>query len=436
MVQAFEGEARARGAAVVWGQAREGDTPLQLWARVLRAWVATRSLERVREQLGSDAAVIAQLVPDLGLFWPPVPAQQKPAQAPARLCEVVAGLFEQAATERPLVVVLDDLHWADERSLRVLQLLTRRLAYAPLLVVGIYRDGDVTGKQHVRAALTALIAEPTSCRIQLEGFPKAADLRSNLFQLPPDISEFTGRGAEAAQVRDLLDRDAGQHSTAVVISAIAGKGGVGKTTLAIHVAHQVRHRFPDGQLYVDLRGADAQPLDPAHVLAGFLHTLGVEPSALPDGLEQRAGLYRARLNNLRVLVVLDNAADEAGVRPLLPGSAGCAVLVTSRRRLAGLEGATTIDLDVMDPDQAIELLAKIAGPERVAAEPEAAMEVVRLCGCLPLAVRIAGARLAAKRHWRLASYEARLRDERTRLTELRVGDREVRQLRPQLQGVE
>lgn len=246
--------------------------------------------------------------------------------------------------------------------------------------------------------------------------------RDDLSQLPPDLVDFTGREAQSAQVRDLLE----WQPTAVVISAIAGKGGVGKTTLAIHVAYQVRHRFPDGQLYVNLRGAEAQALEPADVLAEFLRSLGVQPTAIPDGLAERAGLYRARLSDRRILVVLDNAADEAQVRPLLPGSPGCAVLVTSRRRLAGLEGAATVDLDVMEPDQAIELLGKVAGSERVAAEPEAASMLAHLCGYLPLAVRIAGARLAARRHRRLAGYATRLQDERRRLGELRAGDLEVR----------
>lgn len=249
---------------------------------------------------------------------------------------------------------------------------------------------------------------------------------ADLFQLPPGLVDFTGREEQSAQVRDLLESGVEERVTAVVVSAIAGKGGVGKTTLAIHVAHQVRAWFPDGQLYVNLRGAEAQSLDPADVLAEFLRNLGVAPTAVPDGLAVRARLYRARLSGRRVLVVLDNAADEAQVRPLLPGDPGCAVLVTSRSRLAGLEGAITVDLDVLEPGEAVELLGKVAGPERVAGEPEATAELARVCGYLPLAVRIVGARLAAKPHWRLAAYAGRRRDERKRLGELRVGDLEVR----------
>jgi tetratricopeptide (TPR) repeat protein len=157
-----------------------------------------------------------------------------------------------------------------------------------------------------------------------------------------------------------------------------------------------------------------------------LRSLGVAPTAIPDGLEERARLYRARLSGRHVLVVLDNAVDEAQVRPLLPGDAGCAVLVTSRNRLLGLEGAKTVDLDVLEPHEAIELISKVVGARRVTAEPQAAEELAHLCGYLPLAVRIAGARLAAKPHWTLAVYVARLRDECKRLEELRAGDLEVR----------
>jgi DNA-binding SARP family transcriptional activator len=241
-------------------------------------------------------------------------------------------------------------------------------------------------------------------------------------QLPPDIDDFTGHEDAAAQVQQLLTRE---HSTAIVISAITGMAGVGKTALGVHVAHRLRWRFPGGQLYADLRGAEAQPLDPAAVLAGFMGALGVAGPAVPGRLEDRTRLFRTQLAGRRVLVVLDNAASEAQVRPLLPSSRGCAVLLTSRARLGGLEAAHPLTLDLFEADRAVELLAKLAGPARVAAEPEAAMEVVRLCGLLPLAVRIAGARLAARPHWRLARLAARLRDGR-RLDELRIGDLDVR----------
>ena len=242
-------------------------------------------------------------------------------------------------------------------------------------------------------------------------------------QLPPDVDDFTGRQAAIAHVQGLLARE---QATAIVISAIAGKAGVGKTALAVRVAHRLRPRFADGQLYVNLRGAEAQALEPADVLAGFLRALGVEGAVIPDGLEERVRLYRSQLADRRVLVLLDNAASEAQVRPLLPASPGCAVLVTSRARLSGLEAVHPVTLDVLEADQAVELLARLAGPGRVAAEPEAAATIVRLCGRLPLAVRIAGARLADRPQWRLALLNERLADEHRRLDELATGDLEVR----------
>jgi DNA-binding SARP family transcriptional activator/tetratricopeptide (TPR) repeat protein len=242
-------------------------------------------------------------------------------------------------------------------------------------------------------------------------------------QLPPDIDDFTGRNDAVAQVQQLLK---GERATAIVISAIAGKAGVGKTALAMRVAHRLRPHFPDGQLYVNLRGAEAQALDPAEVLAGFLRALGLEGTVIGERLEDRVRQFRAQLADRRVLVVLDNAASEAQVRPLLPASHGCAALVTSRASLSGLEAAHPLTLDVLDSDQAVALLARLAGPDRVAAEPHAAQQIVRLCGWLPLAVRIAGARLASRPHWRLALLAGRLADERRRLDELVTGDLEVR----------
>lgn len=244
-------------------------------------------------------------------------------------------------------------------------------------------------------------------------------------QLPADIADFTGRDAQLATLRRHLTADPGRPGP-VLVSAIAGKGGVGKTSLAVHLAHQLRDEFPDGQLYVNLHGAGAHPLDPAEVQARFLRALGARPSAVPDDADERAASYRSWLAGRRMLILLDNAAGEAQVRPLLPGTADCAVLVTSRARLVGLDGARLVDLDILEPEPAVELLAKVAGPARVAAEPAAAEEIVRLCGWLPLAVRVAGARLGARRHWRLARLATDLADEHRRLDVLRSGDLEVR----------
>lgn len=241
-------------------------------------------------------------------------------------------------------------------------------------------------------------------------------------QLPADITDFTGRRAQLATVAHLA---AAADRVATVLVAITGKAGVGKTTLAVRAAHRLRVQYPDGQLFVDLRGR-AHPLAPVDVLARFLRSLGVDRMAIPDDAEERAALYRSRLADRRVLIVLDNAECEAQLRPLLPGTPGCAVLITSRTRLAGLTGARLVDLDIFEADQAVELLARLAGPRRVATEPAAATEIVRLCGLLPLALRIAGARLGSRRHWPLSRFETDLADEQHRLDKLRLGDLDVR----------
>ncbi|MET7719191.1 NB-ARC domain-containing protein, partial [Streptomyces sp. NPDC005407] len=207
----------------------------------------------------------------------------------------------------------------------------------------------------------------------------------------------------------------------MAVCAVRGLGGVGKTTLAVHAAHAARAHYPDGQLYVDLLGAGPRPADPADVLGTFLRALGTPPTALPERLEERAALYRSTLAERRVLVVLDNACNTAQIRPLLPGAPGCAVLITSRTYLADLEGAHLLDLDVMSPDEALTLFTRIIGEERAHSEPEACREVVAACGLLPLALRIAAARLAARPTWTVAALAARLADERRRLHELRAG---------------
>lgn len=243
-------------------------------------------------------------------------------------------------------------------------------------------------------------------------------------QLPLPPTDFTGRDRELASLHAMLS---GGTPGVMVVSAIAGKPGVGKSALAVRFAHQVASRFPDGQLYVDLRGAaQAERLDPAEVLGQFLRALGLPGRDLPDGTAERAGLFRSRLSGQRVLVLLDNAFDEEQVRPLMPGSPGCFVLVTSRRPLAGLNASSALMLDVLDEGEAIELLSRLAGVGRIGAEPEEAAELARLCGRLPLAVRIVGARLRTRPQWRLADVRRRLAGEHRRLAELKLGDLDVR----------
>jgi DNA-binding SARP family transcriptional activator len=243
-------------------------------------------------------------------------------------------------------------------------------------------------------------------------------------QLPADLGDFTGRADQVMLLTELAGR-AGQHPGVVPVCVVTGPGGIGKTALAVHVAHQLAQAFPGGPLHASLQGATSA-VNPGDVLARFLRDLGVPDSAIPADEAGRAARYRSVLAGRRVLVVLDDAQNAAQVRSLLPGSATCAVIITSRRTLADLAGAVPLGLDVLDPDEARALFTRIAGPERVAAEPDAAQLVLGYCAGLPLAIRIAAARLASRPAWSIAFLAARLSDECGRLGELAAGDLAVR----------
>ncbi len=251
-------------------------------------------------------------------------------------------------------------------------------------------------------------------------------------QLPACTAHFAGRSAELAALTGLLDSAGAQlagggSAGAVVISAVGGMAGVGKTALALRWAHQVAGRFPDGQLYVNLRGFDlgGVPVAPGEAVRGFLDAFAVEPARIPVDLEAQASLYRSVLAGRRVLVVLDNARDAGQVRPLLPGSATCLVLVTSRSQLPGLvaaEGARSLPLGLLPVAEARELLARHVGSQRAAAEPQAIDELTGLCAGLPLALSTVAARAAARPAFPLAVLAAELRDVRGRLDALDAGD--------------
>ncbi|TDD73819.1 AfsR family transcriptional regulator, partial [Actinomadura darangshiensis] len=245
-------------------------------------------------------------------------------------------------------------------------------------------------------------------------------------QLPRAIPDFTGRADEAALIATSLANPPGGQPRTMTVTTVAGMGGVGKSTLAVHAAHLLTDAFPGGQLYAELHGDTDTPAEPAEVLDRFLRALGVSGSGVPAGLAERMSLFRSRLAGRKVLIVLDGAVGEEQVRPLLPGTPDAAVLVTSRNRLTGLEGATLLDLEVLSPPEAVELLARVIGPQRVAAEPADAVEIARLCGHVPLAMRIAVGRLVGRSYWTLAHLAELLRDERGRLDELIVGDLAVR----------
>ncbi|HVK23840.1 MAG TPA: BTAD domain-containing putative transcriptional regulator [Actinokineospora sp.] len=253
----------------------------------------------------------------------------------------------------------------------------------------------------------------------------AAERGVRPFQLPADIADFTGRTEQIDAIQRRLV--AGDNQRAVRVVMVTGSPGVGKSALAVHIGHRmIDEHFPDGQLYANLGGTTSEHACPTEVLGRFLRALGLPGAAIPEHAEERAELYRHLLSRKRMLVVLDDADASVQLRLLLPGSNSCAVIVTSRGRPRGLPGAWVTTIDVMDDPAALELLGKVVGEERVAAEPDAAGTLVRLVGGLPLALRVVAARLAGRPHWTLSGMVGRLADERSRLDELAHGEMIVR----------
>nr|WP_237522280.1 BTAD domain-containing putative transcriptional regulator [Streptomyces sp. SID1328] len=242
--------------------------------------------------------------------------------------------------------------------------------------------------------------------------------------LPYDLTDFTGRDHKLRLLLDKADESDGEGTR---IIAVDGMGGSGKTTLAVRAAHRLADRYPDGQLFVDLRGftPGERPLRPEVALEGLLRALGVPDERLPEGTEERTALWRGMVARKRVLILLDNAADPGQVVPLLPASSGCLVLITSRGRLVDLDGVDWIGLGMLAPEESVTLLAETLGAERAAAEPGAVAELAELCGRLPLALRIAAARLRNRPRWTVAHLVERLSHETRRLDELSTGRRSV-----------
>lgn len=239
--------------------------------------------------------------------------------------------------------------------------------------------------------------------------------------LPGDLADFTGRAEELAVLRETLSGERDPDAPVPVVT-VSGRGGIGKTTFAVRAAHRASAAYPDGQLFADLHAR----ADPMEVLGRFLRALGVADADVPEDGDERASLYRSVLAGRRVLVVLDNVADEGQVRPLLPGSGTCGVIVTSRPRLGGLPCTRSIDLEGLPDAEGLRLLGAIIGRPRVEAERTAAHRLLQVCAGLPLALRIAGARLVARPHRQVADLADQLGDERDRLDRLRHGDQTVR----------
>jgi DNA-binding SARP family transcriptional activator/Tfp pilus assembly protein PilF len=316
------------------------------------------------------------------------------------------------------------------------------------LMLALYRDGRqaeaLAAYQHAREILVeelgiepgpglqelhqqVLSADPA---LAVSGPTHHAETESQQVmaqELPPAVVDFTGRAAELRALTRMLDEAGVDALGTVVISAIGGTAGVGKTALALHWAHQVAGRFGDGQLYVNLRGFDpsGSPVAPETAIRGFLDALGVRSERIPSAPQAQEGLYRSLLADRKMLVMLDNARDEQQVRPLLPASPGSLVIITSRRQLGGLGaayGARLLTLDVLSHAEAVQLLTARLGTARAAAEPEALSEIASLCACLPLALGVAAARAAARPRFPLVALAAELRDWAGRLDALDSGD--------------
>jgi DNA-binding SARP family transcriptional activator/Tfp pilus assembly protein PilF len=317
-----------------------------------------------------------------------------------------------------------------------------------LLMLALYRDGRqaeaLAAYQHARRVLIDEVGTEPGSELRelhqqiLDADPALEAPEPRLLtasgpesvvprELPGPVRHFVGRKDDLAKLTGLLDQASDETPGAVVISAISGTGGVGKTALAVEWANQVAPRFPDGQLYVNLRGFDpsGDPVLPAEAIRGFLGALGVASPQLPTTLQAQAGLYRSLLASRRMLIVLDNARDADQVRPLLPGKSACVVVVTSRNQLAGLvaaDGACPLSVDVLTHPDAVELLALRLGRERLTSEPQAASELIELCARLPLALAIVAAHAALSPALALHELTGDLRAAATRLDAMDTGE--------------
>ena len=338
----------------------------------------------------------------------------------------------QTAELRPEARLGNELRRARERRGVSLRALARKLCRSHSTLVEYERGLRLAPLDVVEACETelgvapgTLVALHEQARLELYGEDRshrqAYVLRPALHapsQLPAHTPHFVGRDEELRQLTALLDTNM-QEGGPVVISAINGTAGIGKTALAVHWAHQAAGRFPDGQLYVNLRGFDptGTPMQPAEAIRGFLDAFEIPPERIPVNPDAQAALYRSLLADRRVLMVLDNARDSDQVRPLLPGSSTCRVVITSRNQLAGLvaqEGARPVTLDVLDAGEAAELLARHLGQNRITAEPEIVAELINYCARLPLALAIVAARAALNPSLPLRVLADELRDERIR----------------------
>jgi NB-ARC domain len=322
------------------------------------------------------------------------------------------GVAGRAATLAFRLVDAKEVEQAQTDSVGSLVLITSALFHEEVV-----RPGPAAGFRQV-----ALSARETS----VTAWMWLPSVVGGVRQLPTNVRQFAGREPELDRLTHLLDE---ATTATVIITAIDGSAGIGKTTLALHWAHSVKDRFPDGQLHVNLRGFDpGEPMDAGQALHEFLQALGVAPKGIPAELNAKAAMYRSRLADKRILIMLDNARSVEHVKPLLPGTSSCLVVITSRNRLDRLsvyEGAARIALDIMSTAEATALLGKRMGHIRLAAEPDAVTDIIDLCASLPLALSIVAARAADYPDVSLRTLVRELRQERHRLDALDRGDQDL-----------
>jgi len=240
-------------------------------------------------------------------------------------------------------------------------------------------------------------------------------------QLPAATADFTGRQRLLTEIIGILsDRPAQDGRSSLPVACLNGEGGAGKTALAVHAAHAVRQLYPDGQLFAEMQDADGRPADPMELLARLISSLGRSPNSLPDSLPDRISLYRSWIGERRILIILDDVTSVAQATALLPGNPDCAIIITSRQSLASLPGARHFKVGNLEEPDCTELLGKVIGAARTAAEPDAVRQLIRFCDQLPLAVRIVAAKLSSRPHWSIADMVQRMRDEPHRLDELAI----------------
>jgi DNA-binding SARP family transcriptional activator len=279
--------------------------------------------------------------------------------------------------------------------------------------------------EELSAMQRAILVQDTAIGLPREAPHRAASQATPYMgvprQLPATTADFTGRQRLLAEItRELSDPPPQAAGRCLPVACLKGEGGAGKTALAVHAAHEVRHRYPDGQLFVQMQDADGRPADPMELLAQIISSLGRSPSSLPDTLPERISAYRSWIGERRILIILDDVTSVAQAVALMPGNPDCGVIITSRNPLASLPGARHFTVGSLEELACAELLGKIIGPARTAAEPDAVRQLVRFCDRLPLAVRIVAAKLSSRPHWSIAHMVHRMRDEPRRLDELAI----------------